>query len=528
MLARVWTKLNSYDYVERYAYWNDEWACSKILWNDNLTPAGEYYSQMKTGVSYSGTYEFVPKDWRLTAVNDLKATYNQKNGVVTLTWTNNNGDLSETVTLQRRKGTGSWQTVETITRPDDRILTCTEELTDNGLFSYRVVEKTYKSTTLTSNTTSVSIANSFGTEEMQYGRIDENCADTITVNCLDMDARPIVFLGMPTNANSTVGVVPRVTIITKKNFNFALQPWGVPDGSSITKSETVDFLALKAGQYQWGTMRAEVDTCRYITDSGTESKMSSGDTIEVFFRQPFADDITPIVIVQPFTSNKSTAPATAKVFDVTNLGFKMKLVKQDGETRNIARQYAYYIAITPGQANLEDTGKSIVAGRCHATPVGGTVSVACKFTDTEGSAVSLRNPYLIAAPQTHNLDHASLFRQASAITTSAKDNDGEDYIATTGIRVRRQMDTGLTSSQIGTNTAAANGDIVGWIAVNDGTLEELMTIRSIKDEQRSDSDEEAIYDLQGRRVNKPTHGFYIIQSADGRMQGKKGKKVFVK
>lgn len=90
------------------------------------------------------------------------------------------------------------------------------------------------------------------------------------------------------------------------------------------------------------------------------------------------------------------------------------------------------------------------------------------------------------------------------------------------------MDTGLTSSQIGTNTAAANGDIVGWIAVNDGTLEELMTIRSIKDEQRSDSDEEAIYDLQGRRVNKPTHGFYIIQSADGRMQGKKGKKVFVK
>jgi len=512
VLARIWAKLNSYDYVERYAYWNDEWACSKILWNGNLTPAGEYYSKMKTGPSYSGTYNFVPKDWRLTAATDLTATHDQRKGAVTVTWINNNGDLSETVTLQRRKGTGTWQTVETFTRPDDHTLTYTEELTDNGLFSYRVVEKTYKNTTLTSNIASVSIASSIGTEELQYGRIEENCTDTITVGCLNLDTRPIVFLGMPTNANSGVGIVPRVTVTARNSFNFALQPWNLPASGSITKAETVDFLALKVGQYQWGTMRAEVDTCRYTTASGTVSKTSRGDTIEVFFRQPFADDVTPVVIVQSLTVNKNTAPATAKVFDVTNLSFKMKLVKQDGETKSIVSQYAFYIAITPGQANLGETGKSIIAGRCSETPVGGTANIACNFTNVKGQTINLRNPYLIAGPQTHHLDYASLFRQASTITASATDGEGTAYTATTGIRVRRQMDTSLTTSQIGTNSATTNGDIIGWIAINDATLDQTVGIQDIDNPLQNTSN--AVYDLNGRRVTR-THlskGIYIRDS----------------
>ena len=36
------------------------------------------------------------------------------------------------------------------------------------------------------------------------------------------------------------------------------------------------------------------------------------------------------------------------------------------------------------------------------------------------------------------------------------------------------------------------------------------------------------YDLQGRRVAQPTRGFYIVRSAEDRMQGKSGKKIFIK
>ena len=510
VLARIWAKLNSYDFVERYAYWNDEWACSKILWNGNLTPAGEYYSKMKTGPSYSGTYNFVPRDWRLQAATDLTATYNQKKGICTITWTNNNGDLSETVTLQRRQGSGAWQTVETFTRPDDHTLTYEDELTEGGFYTYRVVEKTYKNTTLTSNTASVSMANSQGSEEVQYGRIEAMASDTIVVGCISQDIRPIVFLGMSTNANSNIGLVPRVIASTKTTFNFTLTPWSLPGTAVATKSETVDFMALKTGQYQWGTMRAEVDTCRYTNANGNESKMCKGDTVEVFFRQPFADDITPVVIVQPVTANKNTALVTPKVFDVNNVSFKMKLVKQDEETKNIIAQYVYYIAITPGQANLDEDGKSIVAGRCEATPVGGTATFSCAFTNSEGQPLNLRKPYIIAAPQTHNLDHTSLFRQVGTTTATATDDEGNTFTATTGLRIRRQMDTSLTSSQIGTNTAADNGDIIGWIAINDAKVEEETD--GIVTTAKAEYTDPVIFDISGRRTQQPRRGLYIVNN----------------
>ena len=47
----ICTKLNSWDYIERYYYWNSEANCSKLyLSNGTLTPAGEYYASMNTGV----------------------------------------------------------------------------------------------------------------------------------------------------------------------------------------------------------------------------------------------------------------------------------------------------------------------------------------------------------------------------------------------------------------------------------------------------------------------------------------------
>ena len=37
-----------------------------------------------------------------------------------------------------------------------------------------------------------------------------------------------------------------------------------------------------------------------------------------------------------------------------------------------------------------------------------------------------------------------------------------------------------------------------------------------------------VYDLQGRRVTQPTKGLFIVRSAEGRLQGKNGKKVVIK
>ena len=167
VLARIWTKLNSYDYVERYAYWNDEWACSKILWNGNLTPAGEYYAQMKTGVSYTGAYDFVPTDWRMTSPDDLTADYKASSGTCTLTWTNHNGDLTETMSLQRRLANGTWQTLSTWMRPDDYLMEYDDMLKTTGTYEYRLVENTYKGTTLISGIQTVYVTGARSISELQ-------------------------------------------------------------------------------------------------------------------------------------------------------------------------------------------------------------------------------------------------------------------------------------------------------------------------------------------------------------------------
>ena len=155
--ARIWENLNGQDCVERYAYWNDEWPCSKILWNGNLTPAGEYYAKMKTGTGYNPNYDYAPREWRCQAAKSLLATYDAEKAACVVEWQSMDCDLAESITLQRREGTGAWQDVKTWERPD--FVDFNYEDTDvNGDkdYSYRVVEKTWKNKALTSGAVSMS------------------------------------------------------------------------------------------------------------------------------------------------------------------------------------------------------------------------------------------------------------------------------------------------------------------------------------------------------------------------------------
>lgn len=157
VLSRIWTNLNGMDCVERYAYWNDEWPCSKVLWGDNLTPAGEYYSQMKTGPGYSGTYQFVPREWRCQAPKNLLATYSVNRQACTVKWTSMDCDLAETVTLQRCEAAGDWETLTIWECPDFVDFSYDDEAVDvNNDYSYRVVVKTWNNKVLVSVPVSMS------------------------------------------------------------------------------------------------------------------------------------------------------------------------------------------------------------------------------------------------------------------------------------------------------------------------------------------------------------------------------------
>ena len=112
-IQSICTKLNSWDYIERYFYWNSEANCSKLyLSNGTLTPAGEYYASMNTGVGYNGKYEFIPTTPRQYGISNYSISI--ANGIAVLKWHDQNGEYNQLMEVQRKTRGGQWQVLATI------------------------------------------------------------------------------------------------------------------------------------------------------------------------------------------------------------------------------------------------------------------------------------------------------------------------------------------------------------------------------------------------------------------------------
>ena len=112
VLARILTNLNGWDYIERYFYWNSEANCSKLYYNDQLTPAGVYYSKMNTDIGYTPKYDYIPKTPRQYPPSGF--TIASQEGINTLTWKDSNGEYNQLMEVQRKQKGGQWQTIAVI------------------------------------------------------------------------------------------------------------------------------------------------------------------------------------------------------------------------------------------------------------------------------------------------------------------------------------------------------------------------------------------------------------------------------
>ena len=499
VMARIWTNLNNWNWVERYAYWNGERDPSRILKNGSLTAAGEYFASMKTGTGYSNYGNYVPKTPPVYAPSGLTVALNQRTYACTLSWNNSNNGLTDLAVIQKKDG-NRWVNLDTLSA-DASSLTATVQLDAEsvlGLNIFRIMDIDYDSQRRYSNEASFFVGGAHTFGDVMVGTIESNNSEDATISFAEQDAAPIVITGMPSFKNTTNGLVNHITTISKNNFKFNFEPWTLKTVMTITKTESTDFLVMKPGSYEWGEMHVLVDTCSFYNDKGVLSKMSSGDTLDVAFKQPFDEGVTPVVLVQNMCVEKNH-PTSPKVFDVTNKGFKMKLVQQAGLTSKPRLQYSFYIAATPGSAPLGDTGKKIYAGIADNL-TGGSLNVDNYFLSPEGDTLFFRSPYIIAGAQTHNLDVTSVMRRYSDITKEITDADGNTETVTYGIRVRRQVDSSA-SVPVGSNTATKTGDYIGWIVIADANDQGVVGIGDlIAQPTRLASRSALIYDLSGRPV----------------------------
>ncbi len=439
--------LNSNTRVERYAYWNSEWTCSKLYsYSSGISTLGEYYAGMESGLGYNADDQVVPKIV-YRAPGELESSYSKEDGTATITWTDPNGDMLDSIVVQCKKPNSSlWKKLCNVDVRDADALegvtyTCDDSISDGGIHYYRVREYYDGGKCFVTNETNVTIPDVNSVGALQYGQLKMTGTEAITTDIVDAETAPYVVMGMISNKNTDNGITNQLMTLGKKSFKFRFYPWQLDTPADITSAESVDFLVLPA------------DTVIRLTDDMTLISASAGkvkgDEVEVTFPEAFPEGVTPVVVAQQNSSITAYAPVTVKVYDVTNTGFKTRLVRQEGVTTSFNAQNVNYFACTPGQAAIGE-GKLLTVGRDSNTPCGGSTRQTVTLTDEDGNILSLQNPYIIAGPQTHNYDVASVFRQHSTST----DSEGGLY----AINVRRQVDPTTTSDA--TNTAKSSGDYI--------------------------------------------------------------------
>lgn len=506
VVKRILDKLNSWGYVERYFYWNGEQWYSKIYNDGALTPTGEYYATMETGVGYKSEYnKYVPKGPRMGAPSGLKGTFNSAKRTYKLSWSEPNGEFNKTMELQRKLDNGAWTTIANIDLQDTKAnYTYNDTLVDGGKYLYRVrtVDYLNKERFSGEENYSMSVATKVGNGDMQYGSmtvVDKN--KVVGYLYGNFEEKPAVLFSSVTNKNSKASLIEHLSTVTgvsgAKNsvLGIDLLSWtaGKTADAEMKVSETYNFMAVKPGNGTIGTLGYESGLTKKRLAVGSSN--AGQDTAVITFAKPFKD--VPVVLASPHTYGTATNvyPVSARVFDVTNKGFKIKLMRQAVGLTGFRDCQVSYLAMERGQ---------VLDGNGHIVTVRDTTITfknAASTTDVYyGDNSKLANPVFFTQLQTMDTPVLAVLRQGAT--------GAGDY----STRVRLQIDDTDPDNGKVSSTAPFTAR-VGYIVMADAEGSESTGIKGVAVAGISYS--EGVYNMNGVKIannidNLPK-GIYIIK-----------------
>ena len=455
----IFNTLNNSPYVERYAYWNSEADCSKLLRGESeLSLTGKHFQTMQSGMAYRKEYEKIPNVVYTSATNVSGAWTNQEVGAFKLSWTDTNGDMLSEIQVQRRpEGENNYEVVAVITPKDQSGKTIsyyyTDTLTEAGVFEYRVVNVTAENTTRNSGVVRAAKSSIKGAAGVQYGEILMIDGEEVTMDYTEAFAdAPAIFMG--TVSNSNTGLLPGnlVTGNSRLKISYKPLPWATSTSTSYDKAESIPFFAISEGNYQFSKLDCEVGVV----------KVNMVDTADVVFAKPFPEGVVPVILTEVRKPTLKENPIIVKIRNVTNTGFKCILMYEDKVgTPSALKSNVCYMAITPGVGVIDEAkGLMVAAGVSEANAYGS--SARSVYFTHESDTLRFAEPYIFANLQTSNYDAATMLRRQGAPLTEKV--DGVSY--TVGARFKRVVDTSRKNASDGTKLSLSNmKDDLGWMVL---------------------------------------------------------------
>src|SRR5574344_280660 len=495
-IKSIVTALEANPYVERYAIYNWVQDCRKI-YNDKdstlkdknyLTPAGEWYAQLKSNAAFSPKAEYIPT-WNYNIPTDLALTFNRISHSVTVGWKHPNGKQSDSIYLER-KIDGVDPDYVVIARYGmsavDSFTFASDTLSDaiNGLVYYRVHDFDSDGKNRYSQVQSLMLGVSAGCPDVQYGRLKIANTGNVYVNlAYPLEVVPSVFMGMPTNKNTSLGIGNVGSTVLKNRFVYNMLPWQYQSAGITTVSnvEDMDYLVMAPGNYHYGKMDVEVGTAK-----------AKGDTTEVTFIQPFPADVVPVVLTELRPIRKDY-PTILRIWDVCNTGFKATALFEKGAGSAVAsRNTVSYLAVTPGSESVNDT--ILLSAGIGDTPLCFDYTRKEYFTMTDSlggiDTLQLVDPCIFASLQTYHYAAAASLRYASLIQTTS----AADAAATVnGVRVRRFVD-----DKSGVSNVPGSADTFGWVTLSRKMSAHTVGIETVTEQKAAALD--GVYDVNGRCI----------------------------
>lgn len=404
-LKKILEVLDTCSFVERYSIYDwvntgkvdgqpNKEVIRAMIWEGELTPAGEYYRDNKSTFAYNSKNEVIPV-WK--PLNPTLNRVSLNNNGVNLEWSDPNGTLTAKYIIERQTGDADFEEIALIDDCYETTFVDTEYISEGGYVNYRV-KSVVNGNEFISN--SVHYYVSSGQTNLQYGFLEQGNSEWLTCKHNNSySASPAVILGISSFANgSSKPFTYAVNQLDTISFLFRIAPWNYLS-SAITEMESVPYLSLPEGKHKWGNIDAQVEVLENVNRVWKT----------ITFPEPFE---TIPVVFPTLVTNRSQLPLTVRVRNVSTTGFEIALQKEEGESKTVARERVSYIALTPGSGTYGN--KKIIVGRTEDDAVGGLYE-SYKITFNE----SFMKPALFASMQTVNDEVVTTLRQNRLRTDEA-------------------------------------------------------------------------------------------------------------